>query len=282
VENDLVTNRISSLIKPPTDYFNPFNISIHGITWENVKDKPEFCDIFPKIMNLIGDRIVIAHYAAFDMSVLRYTLDYYGIPYPEISYGCTRNISKHVWPGLLNYGLSTVAQQLDISFHHHDPDEDALTCAAICMKAGQAIGARSLPDLAQILSVNLGRLHPGSHPPAKSSNDARSSHRPKTITPIPLEPMDGSSPIFGRNFVFTGTLQSMTRAEATAKVLAAGGECSNSVGSKTDFLVMGEQDLRRLGGQEKSGKARRAEDLISNGIDIEVIGERYFLEMLTP
>jgi DNA polymerase III subunit epsilon len=46
-EDGVITKKISRLVKPPTDYFNPFNVSIHGITFEDVKDEPEFKDIFP-------------------------------------------------------------------------------------------------------------------------------------------------------------------------------------------------------------------------------------------
>jgi NAD-dependent DNA ligase len=99
---------------------------------------------------------------------------------------------------------------------------------------------------------------------------------------MPARDVDSENPACGRIFVFTGTLQSMTRAEATAKVIAAGGKCVSSVSDRVHFLVMGEQDLRQLHGETKSRKARSAKELIADGVNIEVIGEKDFLEMLTP
>ena len=49
---------------------------------------------------------------------------------------------------------------------------------------------------------------------------------------------------------------------------------------RVNFLVLGEQDYRRLKGQTKSSKMRKAEALLSEGADIEVIPESDFLEML--
>jgi len=47
-------------------------------------------------------------------------------------------------------------------------------------------------------------------------------------------------------------------------------------------LVIGQQDLRRLRGETKSAKLRKAESLVDAGHDIEVIGEAEFLKMLEP
>ncbi|HKI68308.1 MAG TPA: NAD-dependent DNA ligase LigA [Verrucomicrobiae bacterium] len=74
------------------------------------------------------------------------------------------------------------------------------------------------------------------------------------------------APIFaGKTFVLTGTLPSMTREEATARIEAAGGKVTGSVSKKTDFV---------LAGAETGSKLEKAQQL-----GIRILGEAEFLKM---
>jgi DNA ligase (NAD+) len=57
-------------------------------------------------------------------------------------------------------------------------------------------------------------------------------------------PTDG--PLAGKTFVLTGTLPSMTRDEAKAKIQAHGGKVTGSVSKKTDYLVAGDKAGSKL------------------------------------
>jgi len=52
--------------------------------------------------------------------------------------------------------------------------------------------------------------------------------------------------VAGRSFVLTGTLPTMKRSDAKARLLAAGAKVSGSVSKKTDFLVAGEASGSKL------------------------------------
>ncbi len=61
------------------------------------------------------------------------------------------------------------------------------------------------------------------------------------VTRLPEEaPAEGSALLDGKTFVITGTLPSMSRAEAKAQIVAAGGKVTGSVSKKTHFLLAGE------------------------------------------
>jgi DNA ligase (NAD+) len=48
-----------------------------------------------------------------------------------------------------------------------------------------------------------------------------------------------TTPLAGKIVVLTGTLPTQTRAQATAKIEAAGGKISGAVSRSTDFVVAG-------------------------------------------
>jgi DNA ligase (NAD+) len=73
-------------------------------------------------------------------------------------------------------------------------------------------------------------------------------------------------PLAGKTFVLTGTLPSMTREEATAKIEALGGHVTGSVSKKTDYV---------LAGSEPGSKLNKAKEL-----GVRIIDEPEFRKML--
>jgi DNA ligase (NAD+) len=72
-------------------------------------------------------------------------------------------------------------------------------------------------------------------------------------------------PLTGKTFVLTGTLPSMTREEATAKIKALGGHVTGSVSKKTDYV---------LAGAEAGSKFDKAKELA-----VKIINEAEFRKM---
>ncbi|MCT4592108.1 MAG: NAD-dependent DNA ligase LigA [Candidatus Gracilibacteria bacterium] len=71
----------------------------------------------------------------------------------------------------------------------------------------------------------------------------------------------------GQSFLFTGTLQKMTREQAKELVEENGGKPTSSISKKTDYLVLGEN---------AGSKVKKAKDL-----GVKVISEEEFLQMIT-
>ena len=280
VERGQIVKTVSKLVRPKELYFDPFNIMIHGITEELVEHEPEFCEIWPEIMPLLEGRTILAHNASFDMNVLREVLMQYELPCPNYEHSCTVQISRKTWPQLVNHKLNTVAGHLGINFKHHDALEDAMACAQIGIKACELHNAETIEELAESLRISVGPL--GNKLPR-----TRSFHsfpypnypNPKDIVPE-TQDFDPCHPFFGAVFAFTGNLKSMSRREAMQGVVNCGGCCSNSVTKTTTFLVMGETDYARVK-DGKSTKLRRAEQLLSDGLNLEILKEDKFLKLLT-
>ncbi len=72
----------------------------------------------------------------------------------------------------------------------------------------------------------------------------------------------------------------MPRRTATNLAVSAGCDVATSVGKQTTVVVVGDRDLRRLAGHERSAKLRKAEVLISKGQAIRILGESDFCALV--
>jgi DNA polymerase III epsilon subunit-like protein len=216
------------LIRPKGLKFDGMNISIHGIRPEDVKDEPEFPEIWAELAPHLTGTMVLAHNASFDMSVLRATLDLYGLVWPELSYLCTVKIARECWPTLVDHKLPTVAAHLGIDLDHHLASSDAEACAQVALQAAANVN-NDIDGVADAFGMTVGMMRPNWYQPC-SAPSKLSFAAARTINGVPLA---------GKSFVFTGTLQAMTRNEAGHLVQMAGGNWHINVRKDTDYLVVG-------------------------------------------
>ena len=255
VDDGNITGTNAWLIRPQDPIFNPFNVGIHGISAADVADSPEFDSVWRGLWPQLAGRTVLAHYAAFDMSVLRSSLDDYRMEYPQFEYFCTNLLSKQVWPGLLDYSLPTMAAHVGFTFEHHDPEEDAVAAAKVGLAALEKIGAESIGDAEDRLNRYLLKEFGATRQPSGRIRD--SSRAPSSFAPT-VDDIDVENPFFGKTVVLTGALDGFTRAEAIQEIVNRGATAKGSVSKRTDILVVGEQDLRKFRGGDMSSKMKTA------------------------
>ena len=152
-----------SLIRPPELYIRPDFTEIHGLTVDDVKDAPNFKQIWNNILDFLEDDLVIplaAHNASFDMGVLKATLQWYNLPIPELSYFCTRNLARNTWPGLEYYGLTTLAKKFNIIYNAHNALDDAETCGKLVQMSAEKFGKdKSLEQLLNAAKIKMNILN---------------------------------------------------------------------------------------------------------------------------
>ena len=127
------------------NWVSPRFTEIHGITHYDLKDAPEFMEIWPLMSAFVmqGDCVVI-HNAPFDLRQLRAALTLYALPSIQFPYLCSLKTSRKALPTLTSHKLDVVAQHLGFTFKHHDALEDAIACARIIAHVGVPEGAHNM------------------------------------------------------------------------------------------------------------------------------------------
>lgn len=275
VEDNKIINSKSWLIKPKEMDFNDFNISIHGIKPEDIYNKPEFDEIWNEILPLIDNKFIIAHNASFDMSVLRNTLDLYSIPYPNIQYVCSYIFSKKLWLNLPSYGLSNLCRINGIELNHHRAESDSLATAKLALNAFLIADVNCIEDIPKKLKTKIGFINESTYEPSISKGK---THCKNAYSALERRESNPDCIFYGKNIVFTGTLNSMERKQAQQIITDIGGIICSGVNKKTDYLIVGQQDYRVVGEDGMSTKQENAIKLNNKGFSIETISEDEFLK----
>lgn len=140
-----------TLIRPESnvDYFDPWNIRVHGIHPQDVTDAPEFSEIYKPLTNHFSDAIVCAHNARFDMACLKQTCLNTGKPVPYITYFDTLELSRKAFPQLSHHRLNDMCEYLDIDLNHHNALSDSYGCLMIVERLMERTGISDVDALLQ-------------------------------------------------------------------------------------------------------------------------------------
>lgn len=102
-----------------------------GIDDEMVKGAPKTEEAIRQFLAFIGDRMLVAHNASFDISFIRKAASDYGLPFSN-AYLDTVSMSRFVNPDLKKHKLDIVAEYFNLGeFRHHRASDDAEMCARV-------------------------------------------------------------------------------------------------------------------------------------------------------
>jgi DNA polymerase-3 subunit epsilon len=244
----------------PRDEFSGINVSIHGIDENTVKGAPTFSEVSGIFGSLIANEVVVTH-THFDRVAVHQAAQRWGVAAPVCQWLDSARVARRTWHECARsgYGLADVCNRIGYEFVHHNALEDAKAAGRILIAAMEFTG------------LGLEEL------------------RIRATKPIGLDGSTGSAvkrtgnaegALLGEVVVFTGQLD-ITRAEAANLAAAIGCEVAESVTKKTTLLVVGDTDIRRLAGHEKSSKHRKAEELASQGKPIRIIRETDFRQLVS-
>ena len=259
-ENGVFTDEWKSYVDPE-DYFDGFNVSIHGIDESVVNGAPTFHALYDTLRSYLAGKVVVCH-THFDRVSLDQAAQRHGLNSPECIWLDSGRVARRTWKECARsgYGLSNVCEIIGYHFRHHDALEDAKAAAHILLAAIDKSG------------LDVGAWLKRVRQPIEPTSISHYSY------PAIVRDGNPEGDFYGQVLVFTGALE-IPRREAADLAAAAGCRVAAVVTKETTLLMVGDQDIRKLAGHEKSSKQRKAEELIAKGSSIRILKESDFREL---
>ena len=175
VVNGRIVDRFSTFVNPQRPI--PFEITnLTSITDEMVMDSPAIDVILPQFLEFIGDGVLVAHNAGFDVGFIEQNCRNLGLN-DHFVYLDTVALARVLLPTLSKYKLNVVAKALNISLeNHHRAVDDAGATAEIFVKFVEMLKKDNITTLKEVnhfgdRNVNAIRKMPTHHIIILAKND---------------------------------------------------------------------------------------------------------------
>jgi DNA polymerase-3 subunit alpha (Gram-positive type) len=162
IKNGKIEEKFETLVNPET-LIPPFIIQLTGISDRMVRNAPKFREIAADFLDFIGDSVLVAHNAPFDMRFLNHEVgkiyENYRVANPNL---CTVQLSRKMLPDIENHRLHTVAAHYCIFIENrHRASDDALATAKIFVNFLDEFHTRGISDLAAAKRFGLKKSYVG-------------------------------------------------------------------------------------------------------------------------
>lgn len=252
-------------------------VKLTGITDDMLRDAPGAEEVIPQFHEFAGDHVLAGHYVIFDLYFLYDACREHGLLLKN-DYIDTLRIARNLLPELPHHDLSSLVSRFGIvqeTAHRAEADARA---AAECLEAMKALVLQT-----QTVSEYVSGFVDSARKP--SARTRKKIYEEKRLRPAGLaapEDPDPTHPLYGKTVVFTGELH-MPRAGAAQMAADVGAVVKTAVSGKTDFLVVGQQDVNLVGSSGISGKERKAREINASGKgNIQILSEQDFIRLTGP
>lgn len=257
VQGNMMTETFYTLVNPET-YFSKGNIAVHGIKPEDVADAPTFPDVFPHMMDFIGELPVVAHFARFDMNVLYQSIERYNLELPTMPYFCSCNMARKTVKNH-SYSLKNMMKFYDLDFHgHHHALNDAKASAMITLRL-----LKHYDSLEDYLKRHRAYLSGMKYKKSRQMN--RYQTELNAIKPT-TQDFDLTHPFHAKKIAISGTLH-LKRKDIVQYIVNHGGQYASDI-EQADIYLFGRQK-----GNKPSAKDNAVTNRLARGEDVQVISD---------
>lgn len=138
--NEKECERFSMLVNPYVPLPKKI-IELTGITNDMLSDQPGLATALPKLLEFIGDDLLVAHNARFDAGFLVESCKRREIPRKSFQFFDTVAIAQTIFPTLPNHKLGTVATHIRATHENaHRAVDDAAATGSIMLHCFESLG----------------------------------------------------------------------------------------------------------------------------------------------
>lgn len=153
VKNGEIAGEFHTLVNPEMP-IPLFITMLTGISDEMVRTAPKFEAVAANFLEFIGDSVLVAHNAGFDLRFLDYEV---GRVYEDYRVGnpslCTVQLSRRLLPDVDNHKLKTLAAHFNVELiNHHRANADALATAKVFINLLEGLKEHGVRDLGSVQS----------------------------------------------------------------------------------------------------------------------------------
>jgi len=144
-----IAEEFHTLVNPETA-IPSFITRLTGISNQMVRNAPKFGEVAADFLDFIGDSVLVAHNAHFDMRFLNHEIGRIHVNYRVgNAHLCTVQLSRKLLPDIVNHRLHTVAEYYSIYIENrHRASDDAYATAKIFVNFLEDLQSRGVSDLA--------------------------------------------------------------------------------------------------------------------------------------
>ena len=136
-------------------------VKVTHITDDMVKDAETIDKVMPKVLEFMGDSVLVAHNADFDIGYMRYNCEQLGLPFNNTHIDTLR-LAKAVFPEFSRYKLGFIADKLGIKVDvAHRALDDVKTLVAVfkeIIERAKDRKAKTIDDFDNVFETDFRKL----------------------------------------------------------------------------------------------------------------------------
>ena len=152
ITNGKIADQFQTFVKPS----KPIPGKIHELTGIDnlmVKDAAPIGDVLPKFIEFVGNAIIVAHNASFDMGFIEESALKLGISFEYKSID-TVALSRLLWPELNSHSLDNITKICGVDlFDHHRAIDDARATAEVYLKMIEMLSERGITTIGELTNL---------------------------------------------------------------------------------------------------------------------------------